>query len=66
MGQQSSKSKNKLSSESIDTPTDPTLKSTELEIKVAPAMPHTVNPESAEDGSDALRCSSSEVSKKNS
>ncbi|XP_051734135.1 histone-lysine N-methyltransferase NSD2 isoform X1 [Ctenopharyngodon idella] len=61
IGQQSSKSKNKLSSESIDTPTDPILKSTELEIKVAPAMPHTVNPESAEDGSDALRCSSSEM-----
>lgn len=64
MGQHSSKSKNKP--ESIDTPTDPILKSTDLDIKVAPAMPHTVNPESAEDGSDVLRCSSSEVSKKNS
>jgi len=62
MGQQSSKSKNKLSSESIDKPTDPILKSTEMEIVVAPAMPHPADPESAEDDSDALRCSSSEVS----
>ncbi|XP_039536244.1 histone-lysine N-methyltransferase, H3 lysine-36 specific isoform X2 [Pimephales promelas] len=61
MGQQSSKSKNKLSSESIDKPTDPILKSTEMEIKVAPAMPHPADPESAEDDSDALRCSSSEM-----
>ncbi|XDV39185.1 hypothetical protein PO909_008460 [Leuciscus waleckii] len=53
MGQQSSKSKNKLSSESIDKPTDPILKSTEMEIKV--------DPESTADDSDALRCSSSEM-----
>ncbi|XP_067280448.1 histone-lysine N-methyltransferase, H3 lysine-36 specific isoform X2 [Pseudorasbora parva] len=61
IGLQSSKSKIKLSSESIDTPTDPILKSKEMEIEVAPEMPHTVYPESAEDGSDALRCSSSEM-----
>lgn len=65
MGQQSSKSKNKLSFESVDTPTAPILKSTEMETEVALATPHAVNPESAEDGSDDLKCSGPEVSKMN-
>lgn len=65
MGQQSSKSKNKLSFESVDTPTVPILKCTEMETEVALATPHAVNPESAEDGSDDLKCSGPEVSKMN-
>lgn len=62
IGQQSSKSKNKLSFEPIDSTTAPILKSTEMETEVAPEMPNEVNPESAEDGSDDLKCSGSEVS----
>lgn len=63
MGQQSSKIKNKLSFESVDTPTAPIQKDTEMETEVAPAMPHAVNPETAEDGSEDLKCSGPEVSK---
>lgn len=63
MGQQSSKSKNKLSFESVDTPTAPILKSTEMETEVSLATPHAVHPESAEHGSDDLKCSGPEVSK---
>lgn len=65
MEEQSSKSKNKLSFESVDTPTAPILKSTEMETEVAHATPHAVNPESAKDGSDDLKCPEPEVSKMN-
>ncbi|XP_016353618.1 histone-lysine N-methyltransferase, H3 lysine-36 and H4 lysine-20 specific-like isoform X4 [Sinocyclocheilus anshuiensis] len=61
MGQQTSKSKNKLFFEPIDSTTAPILKSTEMETEVAPEMPDAVNPESAEDGSDNLKCSGSEM-----
>ncbi|XP_052443851.1 histone-lysine N-methyltransferase, H3 lysine-36 specific isoform X2 [Carassius gibelio] len=61
MGQQSSKSKNKLSFESVDTPTAPILESTEMETEVALAMANAVNPESAKDGSDDLKCSEPEM-----
>ncbi|XP_050949120.1 histone-lysine N-methyltransferase NSD2 [Labeo rohita] len=61
MGQQSSKIKNKLSFESVDTPTAPIQKDTEMETEVAPAMPHAVNPETAEDGSEDLKCSGPEI-----
>ncbi|XP_059382692.1 histone-lysine N-methyltransferase, H3 lysine-36 specific isoform X4 [Carassius carassius] len=61
MGQQSTKSKNKLSFESVDTPTAPILESTEMETEVALAMAHAVNPESAKDGSDDLKCSEPEM-----
>ncbi|XP_068072231.1 histone-lysine N-methyltransferase, H3 lysine-36 specific isoform X2 [Danio rerio] len=59
--QQSSKSKNKLSIESSDPPSDPMLKSTEMEIDVSPAVLQTINTESADDGSDTLRCSGSQM-----
>lgn len=59
---QSLKSKNQLSSESSDPPTDQMLKSTETEIEVSPAVPHTINAESTDDGSDTLRCSGLQVS----
>ncbi|XP_016353617.1 histone-lysine N-methyltransferase, H3 lysine-36 and H4 lysine-20 specific-like isoform X3 [Sinocyclocheilus anshuiensis] len=64
MGQQTSKSKNKLFFEPIDSTTAPILKSTEMETEVAPEMPDAVNPESAEDGSDNLKCSGSEACEK--
>lgn len=64
MEEQSSKSKNKLSFESVDTPTAPILISTEMETEVAHATP-AVNPESAKDGSDDLKCPEPEVSKMN-
>ncbi|XP_051534230.1 histone-lysine N-methyltransferase, H3 lysine-36 specific-like [Myxocyprinus asiaticus] len=53
MGQQSLKCKNRISSESINTATAPILKSTE-QTEIAPTVPQPVNPEAAENVSDAL------------
>lgn len=54
VGQQSSKSKNKLSFESIDTPAASILKSSETETVISPVEHQASDPESVENGSDAV------------